>query len=57
MIYYLGLQATRMIPRTAGVLIALASVDTRSSVELYLRLQLLYKLCKCLVQFMGVWRI
>jgi hypothetical protein len=37
MIYYLELQATRMIPRTAGVETALASVDTRSSVELNLR--------------------
>jgi hypothetical protein len=37
MIYYLELQATRMIPRTAGVQIALASIDTRSSAELNLR--------------------
>ena len=37
MIYYLELQATTLIPRNAGVQIALASVDTRSSVELNLR--------------------
>jgi len=48
MIYYLELQATTLIPRTAGVQIALASVDTRSSVELNLREKLFYKTRECL---------
>jgi hypothetical protein len=49
MAYYLGSQATRIIPRTAGVQTALASVDTRSTEELNPGLKLFYNTCESLV--------